>query len=270
MSKRRAGLICRTAMQAVAFGMAVSVAAPVLGGHYLPVAGDLPKAVNAIDPDTASNHVIGEYVGGLTVYQEDVYCPDDLTTKVGTLDFEYAAYKGWRSTDPAGTNTIGGAAIRGGFDLDPDFMLAPGCELRWLQVFFENGSADGTVDGSPLYPSFGIAGIEADLYDVPFDLLTTDINVSFESALVCVKSDTQEIKAYMGSFLWGYEISGGVVTAGSPAFWSSEVTMLFKDAVAEEYPGVTLTQGCCIIPEPGTVFLLAIGLVSAHWRRRAA
>lgn len=229
----------------VVFSWALLLALPALGGTYLPDAGDLPKAVDEIDPDTSSDHIIREYVGALQSTTIDVFCPG-TNVKVGTLDFEFAGYKGRRATDPAGANTIGGAAIRGGFKLDPGFMLMDGYKLRWLQTYIDTGPE--TVDGSPFYPEFGIAGIDADLYDVPFDLLTTDITVSFESALVCVDCADQNQVKYLGSFLWSYTIASGVVTASGPSNWGPP-TQSFLDTI-DANTSLMLEEGCCIKKAP--------------------
>lgn len=236
---------------------------------FLPAEADLPKAVNEIDPNTASDHIIRDYVGGLITYTQDVRCPVSgcnfpANTKVGTLNFDFAAYTGIRSSDnPLDPDTIGGAAIRGGFTFDAEFALKPDYKLRWLQVFREivPGQPDNKeVDGDPFYPIFSITGIDAPLYDVPFDLLTRDITLSFESALVCVDCTDENQVKYIGSFLWGYSIADGIVSGSAPSSWGAP-TASFIETVNANYPDVKLSEGCCIRKVPGP--LPVMGVVAA-------
>jgi hypothetical protein len=117
------------------------------------------------------------------------------------------------------------------------------------------------VDGDPFYPDFTKTGIDAFLYDVPFDLLTRDITLVFESALVCVEcSDMNNVK-YIGSFLWGYSINNGVVTANNPSNWGAP-TQSFIDTVEDAFPAIDLEAGCCVeIPEPASLWLMPAGLI---------
>lgn len=260
--------VCCVLLTTSALVLGASAAAAL---SYLPDAADLPKAVNEIDPDTTSDHIIREYVGGAANYSWDVFCPEEVgicpfgPDKVGTITLDFGAYKGRRNGDPAGANTVGGAAIRGGFQLADGVQLCDECpELRWLQTVRNTdgeGNTEEHVDGSPFYPVFGIDGIDADLYDVPYRMLTEDWRVVFESLLICV-----DCNEYLGSFLWGYEIAGGVVTPTAPQLWGAP-TQSFLDTVEAAYPDLDISEGCCMIPEPSTLNLVLIGIIALAVRR---
>jgi len=226
---------------------------------------------------------INTYTEAKTSYAWDVYCPNNLTEKVGTVDFEYAPYTG--DFDGGAGNDFGGAIIRGGFKAGPDICDPPaGATYRWLQHIIVTGDQTvDTIDGDPLYPNFTLAGYDALLFDAPGrgPLGTTFKNLSWlaESALVCVVG--KDIYA-IGSFLWGFDIKtdAGTTTVSSfvPQLWSSGVTASFATRFNAEFgasgtrdTGWTLKEGCCCIPEPSAPMLVLIGLPIIGWiKRRAA
>lgn len=261
------------------------VTTPALAANikFLPDADELPKGTQSIQPDDTRNDILRSYVGDKIRFEQDVECPVSgcnfpANTKIGALHFDYAAYTGIREEDdPMDPDTIGGAAIRGGFIFDDSFQLKDGYKLRWVQTFTETLPGQPpteTVDSgsdSPLYPDFTLAGVDALLYDIPFDLLTRDITITFESALVCVDCDDQNDIKYIGSFLWGYSIMSGTVTAQEPGLWGPP-TQSFINTVEEKFSDIDLEPGCCVekVPEPDNarVSIAVLLIISALGLRK--
>lgn len=248
---------------------------------YLPEPGDLPKTFAQIQPSSGGTQKVESYEDqGVRPYTADVFCPAQCCPdcpgckpgiKIGSLDFEYSPFKGDHGAGPL---SMGGALLRGGFKIAGGLDICPNYTLRWLQYYKQTGYLNKEkIDGNPCYPQHPVAGVTVPLVDFPYDAFSLGaIKVEFESALVCC--DLAGKKAcYIGSFWWGYEnkvAPANSVTGIYPWGWTPGLTQAFKTQFALEYADWTLVEGCCIIPEPTTMIILALGFAVISRRRRAA
>lgn len=272
---RRTAFCCLFACFAV---IAVLAATAAKSATYLPNAADLPKTLMNIDGNVATDLTINSYLTppGLKNFKSDVKCPVagcnfPAGTKIGIFDFDYAGYRG---TFKSGTDTFdfAGAIIRGGFILDPKFVIKPDWKLRWLQTRVETGPDAGNpaeiVDGTPFYPDFPINGVTTALFDAPgrvFGLTTR--KVTYESFLVCVDCSDQTNVKYIAGLTWGFDLTKA---AGANPGTLALLDLTFLNVPTQKYrdlvkaAGLDLEAGCClsVVPLPAPAFLLLSALAS--------
>ncbi|MBI4578501.1 MAG: hypothetical protein HY718_02295 [Planctomycetes bacterium] len=254
-----------------------AVAGSVYAADLIPAP---PFKLKDIDASVAAELKINTFTAAKTTHTWDITCPGE-TKKLGMMKFEYAPYTG--DFDGGNLNNFGGAIIRGGFTkTDEACETAPGWSYRWLQHLVISGDQTrDTIDGDPLYPDYTLAGFDALLFDAPGrgPLGTSFTNLTWraESALVCVKDKAIKV---IGAFTWGFNIvtneGNTTVTGFSPQGWSNTIPAGLSTRFTAEYgpsgtvdTGWTLESGCCCIPEPSTLLLLAACPLLAL-RRRAA
>jgi len=209
-------------------------------------------------------------IGNTITYDADVKCG---TKKIGTLHFEYYLWKG-NSTSNNDPNNIGGAAMAGGFQLDPESTCV--LEDGWIWGFVQTVSAtppganvwgaaadewfvDSANRTDPDYP-FEQPGYTHGFQDFPWRVLAAPADSwNGELALVCKNLTTKEMKI-MGSLLWGFQITaagdveeGTLPNFGSPNFWGPP-SQNFIDTVLKDWTGVdfsawSVAAGCCCDPD---------------------
>ncbi|MBI4578502.1 MAG: hypothetical protein HY718_02300 [Planctomycetes bacterium] len=264
----------------VSFLWVLMVASIAGAQNLLPDAPPPGYTVQSVQPGAGVALKINRYTAEKTAHNWNVNCPGE-SERLGTMRFEYAPYTG--DLDGGNLNDFGGAIIRGGFTKTNDECeTPPGWSYRWLQRIVVSGDQTvDTIDGDPLYPDHTATGFDALLFDSPGrgPLGTAAQNISWraESALVCVND--KQIKV-IGAFTWGFDI---VTNAGTtsvnpfrPQGWANAIPAGLSTRFTAEYgpsgtedTGWTLELGCCCIPEPTTLLLLAVGPLLAM-RRRAA
>ncbi|MBW2272364.1 MAG: hypothetical protein JRG96_03770 [Deltaproteobacteria bacterium] len=115
-------------------------------------------------------------IGNTITYDADVKCG---TKKIGTLHFEYYLWKG-NSTSNNDPNNIGGAAMAGGFQLDPESTCV--LEDGWIWGFVQTVSATRPArtygeppptSGSSIPPTEPIPIIPSNSRDTPTDSRTS-------------------------------------------------------------------------------------------------
>lgn len=252
---------------------------------FLPDEADLPKTLKDIQPGTGNDVTVQHYVDKkVQHYDADVYCPGE-DEKIGSLSFDASPYTG-KFGQSGANDSFMGMLIRGGFTFDSGYQVCDGYTMRWLQyVNTSNETFNGVaqaarsfIDGSPLYPDFATAGVDALLWDAPGRGTGagewSSITWRAESALVCY--DGKSSLKYIGSFFWGFDIAtaNGVtsVTGSYPNGWSPGLTQGFKDQFGKDYRGWTLEEGCCAcVPGPLAILPFIIGTsLTALRRRRSA
>jgi hypothetical protein len=246
---------------------------------------DLPKTFQQIQATATNTRTATRYVGNAGAnggpfrgqpsgggVQPPVTCNGHV---IGTMYFEFGAFTGTRTDSGL---PMGGMLIRGGFTFDPLCALAPGHELRWLQVFRETGGAgQTTIDGNPLYPNHTQAGYDALLFDAPNDVWSPPAanapptRLEFESALVCYDTANPKALHAIGSFLWGYDIDNAnqtinneyalIFTPGPTALLTTTFNNEFGPSGTRD-TGWSLDNNCssCFecVPEPLTVAIFAL------------
>lgn len=188
-------------------------------------------------------------------FDQVVNCPDCL---VGTVKFDYDTYTG----KPG--NADGGAALSGGFYIDPGVTLAPGRTLGWVQMVIATraGANDWGINpansatfpdalpGDPRYPFTTTAATPPNPPGVPTlgyqDFPGRNYAGGAQSwlaelALVCFGPVDANgfVQAYvLDSFLWGFgvTVAPNGITATPPGFWGP-ATGTFLNTMNDYYDG---------------------------------
>jgi hypothetical protein len=187
-------------------------------GRFLPGLGGIPGIV-------AYGNAGGAIPAAPIQFDRPVDCPD--CGNVGEIRFDYDSYVG------AGRRRAdGGAVLSGGFFQSPDFVLAPGRQLAWVQTViatvpgttdwrFPAGTSDVMFpDAAPTSPRYQgdapysvrppLAAPEIGFRDGPNRLLAQGAQSWLaELGLVCILDPDQDgiSQAYvLNTFQWGFNV----------------------------------------------------------------
>lgn len=264
--------------------------------------GATTASAGRIDPDKGLNNAADRMmdimcdmkkIGTLAINDYYQWTSGALAGMPPTIPFT-PQNPGLDATDPKYQNR-GGARITSNFT-QTDPMVK--CEFRWLNGVMSGVGTIGTPpyldpttrdDGLPFYwtepenaaANDGAGGTQ--FIDIPSQAKTNAGNsINFEAAFVAVDLANKKLY-YLKGFTWGYSLAAGPTVNLNNFAWktapSAGLTGLvtgWDGSSTAPYAGDGTPDGwmwtntcpCTMIPEPGTVVLLLIGVAVFRGRRR--